>query len=729
MIGFLRRYWLDLCLMVCALGAVLAVLLTTGKATTSELKSRENRVLGVFRPEELRRMVFEQKGRKVVLERKPSPDREWQIVEPIREAARASAVSELMHALELGRRVRQIPPESVHRAELGLDAPRAVVMLESATVSYRLVLGKAAASPRGSAYLELAGESAPGKGVLLIEADLAQQLERDLDGWREPALVPYRPDELVQLILEGAGGTRRLRRQKARWRFDGMEQDRLADRRALDLMLLGMGKLEAEHALDPAEAERALSGQSVVRLTLVPTESRAASVLELGGQCPKNSAQMVVLRQKPDRRAGCVDRELFRTFSLPAEALVHRRLFTLRPDEVERLSIQAGERRLELERQGSGFVLRAPREAPVSSAAGNQRLEAILDAQAWLVHDADLTPLGLTHPRGRVTVSSAAASQAEVVEESLLVGAPDTRNRLHGLRQVDGAVFLLDPVTARALEVDTTLLRSLELWQRSPKEVRTVEIRGRDREIRLLQPSAGGFELALPQGFAVDAGLASELTEALAELTVERWVTDQDDGSHGLGQPEFDVRIETEGSGGRLLEHRLMVGHPTSGGAFAASGEGSGVFVLPRKTLNLLRLLPIDRSLLMVDTSAATRITLEARGGEKLVLGRTGSEFERVQGKAELGPTGLAELLEALGTLRAEVAVHTGPERREEGLAMPALVVEVAYPEGHTPARQRIRFGAVDAWQDSTVRYARADGVEATFVVLKSKVDVSLRYF
>jgi hypothetical protein len=728
MIGFVRRYSVDLCLMASALGAVVAVILTTGQATTSELLARENRVLGVFRPDEFRRLTFEQKGHKVVLERQVTPERAWQIVEPIREPARQSAIGELMQALELGRRVRQIPSEKVNRAEFGLDAPRAVVTLESATVSYRLVLGKSVVSPQGSAYLELSGEGAPGKGVVLIDAELVKELERDLDGWREPALVPYRSEELAQLVLEGAGGTRRFRRQKSRWRFQGMEQDRLADRRAIDLMLLGMGKLDAEHALDPLLAEGALRDQSLVRLTLVPTESRPPAVLELGGQCPKDPGQMVVLRRKPDRRAGCVDRELFKTFSLPAEALVHRRLFTLRPDEVERLSIEAGERRLELERRESGFVLRAPREAPVTAEVGNQRLEAIVDAPVLLVNEAKLERPGLTQPRARVTLSSAAASQAEVVEETLLVGAPDARGQTYALRQVDGAVFELDPVTARSLTPDTTLLRSLELWQGAPKEVRSIEIRGKDGEIRLLQPSAGGFELGLPRGFGVDAVLASELTDALAGLSVERWVSDQDDGSYGLGQPEFEVRVETE-SAGHSAEHRLVVGRPTSGGAFAASGEGSGVFVLPKRTLAILRLLPIDRSALMVDTSGAVTITLKPRAGEKLVLGRTGSGFERVQGKAELGPTGLTELLAALGSLRAEVAVHTGPERREEGLAAPALEVEVAYPEGHTPARQRIRFGAVDAWQDSSVRYARADGIDASFVVLKSKVEALLRHF
>jgi hypothetical protein len=82
-----------------------------------------------------------------------------------------------------------------------------------------------------------------------------------------------------------------------------------------------------------------------------------------------------------------------------------------------------------------------------------------------------------------------------------------------------------------------------------------------------------------------------------------------------------------------------------------------------------------------------------------------------------------------LASLRAEAAVHQGPARREEGFEHPALVVEVTYEPGHDPAACRTRFGAVDSWRDSSVRYARTDGVDATFVVTKSKLAVILGAF
>jgi hypothetical protein len=727
--ALLRRHWLDLTLLGAALAAVLAVVLTTGRFTTGEQQAREHHVLGVFRADELQRITVERQGRKVVLERAGAGESGWRIVEPVHEPAATSAVREFVHSLELARWVRRFRPGDVDRARFGLDAPRAVVTLEMGKQRYRLVLGAPAVYRPGSAYLELGGDGVPDRGVMLVEAEVAKHLALDLEALREPRLVPYRPDELARIVLAGAGGPRRFRREQARWRFDGMQHNWLADRRTLDTLFLALEKLTAEEALGPDEAQRALGDGDRVHVTLVPADAKKPRVvLEAGGHCPKRERQVVVLRHEPDRRAGCVESDVMDALTRPASELVLRHLFTLRPDETEVVSIVAGERHWELARKDTSFVLRSPEPAPVEASAGNQRLAAILDARGTLVEGGDPKELGLAAPAGRVTLSSAAESEAKVTEETLEVSAPDAQGHVHVLRSTDGAVLLVDAATARALMPDATLLKGLELWSVEPKRIRKVEVRGGGATIHLVQSSPGGFELIEPKGFAVDAAMGSDLVEALAHLTAERWEADRDNGSYGLLRPECEVRIETEEQDAGPNEHRLLVGRPTSGGAFAAVDRDPSIFVLPHSVLDLLRLLPIDRSAPMVDTQAAVRIDLRA-GSETLLLERVGGTLERTGGTVAVGPGRLQEILDALGSLRAEAAVHLGPARRDEGFEHPALVVEVTYEPGHDPASRRTRFGAVDSWRDASVRYARTDGVDATFAVTKSKLAAILGAF
>jgi hypothetical protein len=726
MTSLFRRHWVDLGLIAAALGGVLAVVISTGRVTTSQRKAREQNVLSAFPSDELRNITVERQGRKLVLERSGSDD-SWQIVEPRREVAATSAVRELVHSLELGRWVRRFAPGDVDRSRFGLDAPRVVLTLGMGKLRYRLALGGAAVSPAESAYLELTGSS--GGGVMLVGADLAKRLDLEIETLREPKLVMYRPGELGRMVLEGVAGTRRLRQENSRWRFDGLEHDRLLDRAAVDALLGSLDRMTAEHAVGAAEAERALGGGDRVRLTLVPIDQhKARVVLELGGRCPGVDRQVTVLRREPDARAGCVESAVLRAFSLPAADLVLRHLFTLRPDETEIVSIVAGEARWELARKDTAFVMRAPGPAPVEASAGNQRLAAILDARGTFLEDTDPKRVGLDTPARRVVLTSSAESEAKVREETVAVSAPDAQGRVHVLRAADGAILQVDAATARALLPDSTLLKGLELWSADPKRIRSVEIKGEGPPVHLVQSAPGSFELVEPKGFAVDAGLSSDLVEALAHPTAERWVADRDDGSYGLSRPDCEVRIALETEDAGQSEHRLLVGRTTAGGAFAVVDRDPGVLVLPHSVLDSLHLIPIDRSALMVDAGAALRVNLRA-GAESLILEREGGKLERAGGTVDVGPGRLDELVETLESIRAEAAVHTGPARRDEGFDRPALVVEVTYERGHDPAFRRVRFGAVDSWRDGSVRFARSDGVDATFVVMKSKLGPILGAF
>lgn len=727
----LRRRWLDLLLLAAALALVALVVLTTGRVTTGEARSRAQRVLPAYREDELRRITIEREGTRLVLERSVSPDSvpvddtetpdyEWRIVEPRQEDSGAFEVQELLTALDQAQWVRRIEAGGEDRATMGLDQPRLVVRIEMGAIDYRLVFGREAVSPPGSVYLELGGDGAPGLGVGLVRRTTLEHLDLSLDDLREPKLVPYLSDALSRAEIETGKDTLRLRREGPRWRFDGMRGGRRVERARVESFFAALVQLSAEEVLAVNRARSVLLGQEKVRITLVPTDrGHSPAVLEVGGSCPGSAGRVVALRLTPAPLAGCVEADTSKALHLLPAELEMRRLVSLNPDEIESLSIRHGETRLELVRTENGFRLQAPRQEPVTLELGNQRVGAIASAQGTLVEDPDLRTLGLSPPQGRLTVTSAGATEGEVVTEVVELGTPQQDGQRALRRIADGAVLNVGRDAARAFLPDATLMRSLQIFDFEAKDVRSLTTTGTVSQ-RLIQAAAGQVELEEPKGLMIDAALASDLLQALASLEANRWVADRDDGSFGLEDPSLRVIIRMAATGGAETEHHLVVGARTAGGVFAQRGGDDGVFVLPRRVHELLTRWLVDRSACVVNPDRVRRLEVETRDGSVELI-RGGEGWEQVGGTVSLPADHVWKLVEGLSALRAEAAVTIGAPRPEEGLSRPVLVVRVEAETQESGARE-IRFGASDSWGATSIHYARASGVNATFVVAQSKV-------
>jgi hypothetical protein len=721
MTAFLRRHAVNLVLVGLAVVLGVVVLATWGRVTTTEKEARELNVLAAWHEDELSRIVLERKASKIVLDRKPSGDggeRSWFISQPFQEEADPAAMLELVGAFEYARWIRRIKPEEVNRAAFGLDAPERKITLEMGPVGYRLIIGKEAASPRGAHYLELSGKDVPNSGVMIISRELFQQLDVQADSLRERLLTPYLASSLRRFVLEGEGGVRKLRR--AEWggfRFDGMLGDVRVDKEGLDRVLVQLARTKAERFIDVKAAETALKGASSVTMTMQPEDpKRATGIVLIGGKCPGSEDDLIVLRKQPDALAACASRSIWQGFIVPADELVDRKVFSAALDQVEGLVIVRGEAELDMQRKGEGFVLRKPNRAEVDSAAGTQRLEGLLGASGHLIEKPDLAALGLEPPRGRVVITHLLDEGTKPKEQVVLIGAPGSDGKTHVLRKQDGAVLELSREDARLLAPDASLVRSLKILAFQPSDLHSIEVRLDGLREKLIRHPSGAYDLEQPKGFTPDGSLAGDLVDTLASLGADRWIADRDDGSFGLGQPHASVHIELEMADGGKRAHDLVIGDATSGGAFASLAGNPGVFVLPKRALEVVDTLLFDRSVLMIDPSAAPKIAI-FMGERKVELEKRGTSYEPVGG-ADLTPARVQQIIDALSTLRVEAAVHTGPQHPNEGLSQPALRVEAG--------KKRFVIGAGDAWRNMSVYYARAEGSDATYVVARSKVQAIL---
>lgn len=725
-----REKILNGALVAVAFALVVAVFATRHSATTDELDARSTNLMRVYREDEITRVRLERKEGSVTIVRGKAEDggvASWSLTEPVAEEAEVFAVEKLLGTLEFASFIRQIKPEAVDRAAFGLDDPSLVVHVDMGSINYRLRVGREAASPKGAHYVEVAGENAPAKGVVLAAKTLLDELDVKADDFRERYVMPYLSPALERIVIEGPGGTRKLRRGAWQdgWRFDGMLGDVRIGRTGLDRMLSQFARTRADHFVDPGEAEKGLAGADTVKVTLVPSNPKnKTGIVEVGGTCPSSNGEVLALRREPDRLAACVPKSVLSGLTIPAEGLVDRTLFWMRTDEVESFEVKNGDSRLALDRKENGFVMRAPREDAVDAEAGNGRLDGALHATGALVAAPDKKALGLDPPHGSITVRSAAADDSKVKEETVLLGARNADGRLYVERGHDGAVLELSRDAARALTADASLVRKRTLLDIPIAEVARVEIEGPVHQV-LERAESGVNVLKVPEGFDADGGLSLELYDALRTLTADHWVADSDDGTFGLAKPALVARLTTR-KDGQTKDHVLRIGNATVSGFFANLEGDPGVFVLPKRTYETLTTLVVDRSPFLMDVSVTSKVTLTTPE-KTVVLEKRGDEFVQTDAGDPLSPESVQKIVETLGAMRAEATIDLGPARPEQGMARPILTVRLERESGVQGDRVRVyHVGAGDSYRGISIHYARIDGANATYGLLRSSVHALL---
>jgi len=368
--------------------------------------------------------------------------------------------------------------------------------------------------------------------------------------------------------------------------------------------------------------------------------------------------------------------------------------------------------------------MRAPREDAVDAEAGNGRLEAVLHAAGVVTEAPDKKALGLDPPQGSITVRSAAADDSKVKEETVLIGTRTSDGRVFVERTQDGAVLELTRDAARALTADASLVRKRTILDVPLADVARVDIEGTPHQI-VERAESGANSLKVPAGFDADGALSLELFDALRTLTADHWVADADDGTFGLDHPALVARL-TVRKEGRTEDHVLRIGKATVSGYFASMEGDPGVFVLPRRVYETLTTLVVDRSPFLMDVSLTSKVTLTTLE-KTVVLEKRCDEFVQTDPGEPLSPESVQKIVETLGAMRAEATIDLGPARPEQGMIHPILSVRIERESGIMGDRVRTyRVGAGDSYRGISIHYARIDGTDATYGLLRSSVHAIL---
>ena len=225
---------------------------------------------------------------------------------------------------------------------------------------------------------------------------------------------------------------------------------------------------------------------------------------DVGGDCPGDPSQLVIVKSAPDAQSVCTTRELEASLRLSADDLVDRHAFSLHTDEVEELEITGGKNKFVLLRKGNAFVLHTGSEASVELEAGNQRIAALLETVAERVEKPKPSELGLDPASSSVTLSSSAARDSDVVRQVVRVGKTDAAGNLYIYREQDGVVLRVPRASARYFAVDSTLPYSHKLSEFGLSSFVSAEIIRPDGKEILRRGANDALQLEEPKGFDPD---------------------------------------------------------------------------------------------------------------------------------------------------------------------------------------------------------------------------------
>jgi hypothetical protein len=686
-----------------------AYLLDPATVSDADRAVRRSDVFPSFRVDEVSRLEIVHGGESTVLDRDADAGGAsgWTMVSPRRERADPSAVDMLLRELELATRLRDVGTDDA----VGLDAPRARGKVQVGALEYRFALGGDAARPEGAAYMRVDGE-----GTFVVDRSLKVQLMRGADTYRERALVPYGSSSIGRLEVRAASeASFALEREGPTFRVVGLGLR--ASRSAVDELMATLADGRAETFLDDATADGATAVPAFT-VTVSPRDAAAGEpmVLRIGGVCPGQPDDVVVVRTVPSRLSACTARRLADALATSSSALVDTSPFFAHADEIEELRLDPLGRsgpRVEIARRGSGWRERSPEDRDLSSdETDSANLLALALAQA---RGSDVHRAGAEERFGalaRVTLVRTGGQSHEVVE----LGAPLPDGSTPMRRGDDGATLHVSRAVARRFEAHPVALRARPVWKTPFEAGAVVSIDdsctpGAER----LELHDGSWTLHGPAGLPADAVTVADRVATLSQLKADAWIAESDDGGFGFDGPGACTVVLTLDSGpGDSGPHRATVtlGAEGDGGVYARTQDDPAVFVASAGLRQILAHPAIDRSRLRIDTTHGASVTVVRDGVRRLVSADGGAD----------------ETLEAALTgLFAESALHAGPALSSEGLEHPTLeVVVAARTDAGAPVETRVVVGAETQVDGGDSYFARVSGVSATFAVPKARVTAIL---
>jgi hypothetical protein len=408
-------------------------------------------------------------------------------------------------------------------------------------------------------------------------------------------------------------------------------------------------------------------------------------------------------------------------------------LLDVPPSEVGRVEISGGEAPLSFRREGEGWSLVEPPDAP----ADPSRVDALIEALRALPRPANARPLegppkeyGLDPPVRTIRLYKDGASQPLATLEVGKALGSGRYVRAAGRPDVE----VVDALPLATVDQPLADWRDHAVFRLPGFKVDELEIVGDGRTIQARR-EGDRWQLLRPIRAPGDTPRIESLLGGLTSLRIapgaEGFVAEsvEDFEKYGLDEPAWRVTLRSL-AGGEGRDDVLLVGDPVpdhSGRFYARRGGSDGVIAIEGRGLarlgedaHVLR----SRRVAVIDPSRVTRIRVESGGVVHEIL-RDGREW--TLGEPSRAPADPALVHALLGELNALEAFDLlDPEAAPEpGLARPSAVVSVWEEDESGEPDVRLTLGRRNG--AARTLYARAEGDPAVLALPIDALDEDFR--
>jgi hypothetical protein len=685
-----------------------------------------------FSSADARRIEIDQGGQRIVLAKE---NERWKLLEPVQADADGTKVTDLLGKLSAlqARDKDVIDKEDPKKYGIDKDSPLVKVTVEE-EAKEKDAKGEKVKKKREIA-VRLGKRDAAAK-KLYVQADdwpRINAVDDSLDALvRLPALAyrGKRPFDFVtadvaKVEVRRGADAYVLERSKDGWRLASPVTAE-ADTGKVDQLAGSLSNLEVLEYVNDAPKPEQIDTQYglgkpavVVRLEFTD-KSKPARTLQVGKARGAKPGYFARLADAPDKQTPvfAIPDDLHAALDRDALAYGPGQLWQAAPEDVTAVRIQRGKEEYTLQREGPGWKITGPFEAPALALAV-QSLAAELAApqvQGYKAHEAkDLKPFGLDKPALRLGVTLKGGKT-----HTLLVGGGTGKDTAgHYAKAADGpAVFVVPNSLARAADRAALDLLDPVLMRLDSAKVERIRSKSGDAVLTLERKGDEWRVTEAPGSpFTADPDAAAALQGLWQELHALRFAAygpRVDWAKYGLDKPGVVLTVTSKPEGKEPAEHTVEVSvRPVTdgdGARYVRVDKGPGVAVLDAsagRTLTLGYLDYVNRHVLKFDASAAQSFRRQV-GADVLEVAKKDDGWHLIKPAEERADDrAVQDLLAQLADLQARrIAAYPLKELPPFGLDNPSALVTVKLNGDRKPAEHVIKIGKAAEGND---RFAQID--------------------
>ena len=504
----------------------------------------------------------------------------WNLIEPIHYPAQSFAIESLLLDLQNLTAQTRIPPDELaalkrNAAHYGFDAPAATLTLQHAGQRVELLFGSKTAVG-DQVYVQLLTSPV----IYLVPAEIFDRLPRNLNDWRDPALVNLANLAVDRFEVRSPGRGYAVHVDSTNKLFYlSKPTSARADRAKVEALLRKIETAQvAEFVTDNPRADLEPYGLQPPEAEMTFGQGTNDLLVVQFGKSPTNEPALVYARRLSQTNIVLVPKTVLDAVQTPFNELRDRRLVTFAPAEVDRIEILADEKFVVARQTNGVWMIEPPMSQVADADAVRETVEFLSRLEGTVEKDVvtDLAAYGLAQPARQYTLYATATNLAGAVTNRLLaeldLGAPRRDDRLFA-RGVEAntvysnTVYSITRGDAEQLPSVAWQFRDRRVWAFTTNQVSRLSIRANGSVRELIRQGPAAWKFAPGSQGIINPFVVEEMVFRLGELRAQYWVDrgDRNRVRYGFREDGYRLTLELKGSD---RPQTLVL-------EFATRGEGS----------------------------------------------------------------------------------------------------------------------------------------------------------